>query len=351
MACATASSLRIDGGLRTGRDLLMAALLGAEEFGFGTAAARRDRLRHGPPVPPRHLSHRHRHAARGPAREVHRHARGGSTLLHDRSPRMCAASSPRSGRGRWREVVGEAARFLRRAARTADARSRRPSWRRPPGPPPAVAASRATTLGRAVSRAPASATERVRRGWHRRRRVAEPGPDRADHGRPLGRRRRWPERSARRRIAGAVALAASAAPPVRASAPSPARRHARADRPGQRLRRQGPLRRNARASDPNPIWRRRRGGARRSPATPACTGRPVDALHLVGRAGMRFAVRNSRRRGRRGGGRRARLRVHDRRRGRRPRAGRGELRRGHDRWPRVPARPVGPAGGASRRAA
>jgi glutamate synthase domain-containing protein 3 len=31
-------ALRTDGGLRTGRDVVMAALLGAEEFGFGTAA-------------------------------------------------------------------------------------------------------------------------------------------------------------------------------------------------------------------------------------------------------------------------------------------------------------------------
>ncbi len=31
-------ALRVDGGLQTGRDLLIAALLGAEEFGFGTAA-------------------------------------------------------------------------------------------------------------------------------------------------------------------------------------------------------------------------------------------------------------------------------------------------------------------------
>lgn len=30
--------LRVDGGLRTGRDIIIAALLGAEEFGFGTAA-------------------------------------------------------------------------------------------------------------------------------------------------------------------------------------------------------------------------------------------------------------------------------------------------------------------------
>jgi len=31
-------TLRVDGGLKTGRDVVMAALLGAEEFGFGTAA-------------------------------------------------------------------------------------------------------------------------------------------------------------------------------------------------------------------------------------------------------------------------------------------------------------------------
>ena len=30
--------LRVDGGLRTGRDVVMAALLGADEFSFGTAA-------------------------------------------------------------------------------------------------------------------------------------------------------------------------------------------------------------------------------------------------------------------------------------------------------------------------
>ena len=37
-ACATGSRLRTDGGLQTGRDLVIAALLGAEEYGFGTAA-------------------------------------------------------------------------------------------------------------------------------------------------------------------------------------------------------------------------------------------------------------------------------------------------------------------------
>jgi len=31
-------TLRTDGGLRTGRDIVMAAMLGAEEYGIGTAA-------------------------------------------------------------------------------------------------------------------------------------------------------------------------------------------------------------------------------------------------------------------------------------------------------------------------
>ncbi len=72
--------LRSDGGLQTGRDLLVAALLGAEEFAFGTAAlvalgcdmARQCHLDTCPD--------RHRHPARGPAREVRRHARGRRAL-------------------------------------------------------------------------------------------------------------------------------------------------------------------------------------------------------------------------------------------------------------------------------
>jgi glutamate synthase (NADPH/NADH) large chain len=36
-ACATGSSSRTDGQLKTGRDVVIAALLGAEEFGFATA--------------------------------------------------------------------------------------------------------------------------------------------------------------------------------------------------------------------------------------------------------------------------------------------------------------------------
>ena len=31
-------TMRVDGGIRTGHDVVMAALLGGEEFGFGTTA-------------------------------------------------------------------------------------------------------------------------------------------------------------------------------------------------------------------------------------------------------------------------------------------------------------------------
>ena len=42
-----------------------------------------------------------------------------------------------------------------------------------------------------------------------------------------------------------------------------------------------------------PVHARARPRTRRWPATCACSARPAGALHLVGRAGMRFAVRNS----------------------------------------------------------
>ena len=60
--------------------------------------AHRDRLRHGAPVPPRHLSDRHRDPARGPAREVRRHARRRRPLLHrDRGGRATRARRRSAG--------------------------------------------------------------------------------------------------------------------------------------------------------------------------------------------------------------------------------------------------------------
>ncbi len=60
--------LRTDGGIKTGRDVVIAAMLGAEEFGIGTAAPRRHGLHHGAPVPFQHLPGRRLHAGREAAR-------------------------------------------------------------------------------------------------------------------------------------------------------------------------------------------------------------------------------------------------------------------------------------------
>ena len=58
-------TLRTDGGLRTGRDVVMAAMLGAEEYGIGTRGAHRDGLHHGAAVPVEHLPGGRVHAGRG----------------------------------------------------------------------------------------------------------------------------------------------------------------------------------------------------------------------------------------------------------------------------------------------
>ena len=60
--------LRTDGGIKTGRDVVIAAMLGAEEFGIGTASAGRHGLHHGAPVPFQHLPGRRLHAGRKAAR-------------------------------------------------------------------------------------------------------------------------------------------------------------------------------------------------------------------------------------------------------------------------------------------
>ena len=62
--------VQTDGQMKTGRDVVIAALLGAEEFGFSTGAARGHGLHHDAGLPPQHLPGRHRHpgpAARGPS--------------------------------------------------------------------------------------------------------------------------------------------------------------------------------------------------------------------------------------------------------------------------------------------
>ena len=82
--------------------------------------ARRDRLRHGPPVPPRYVPDRHRHAARGPPGQVHRHAGAG------RAVRAGPCRGPAAGAGGHRRPK------RRRGGR----RGRRPGSRRRPGDRP-----------------------------------------------------------------------------------------------------------------------------------------------------------------------------------------------------------------------
>ena len=116
--------VQTDGQLKTGRDVVIAALLGAEEFGFATAPLVVSRLHHDAGLPPRHLPGRRRHAEPGAAQALHRqagvrrdllrvHRRGGA-----RAPRRAGLPHARRG-GR-----------PRRGARH---RPRRSTTGRPPG--------------------------------------------------------------------------------------------------------------------------------------------------------------------------------------------------------------------------
>ena len=87
--------LRTDGGLKTGRDIVIAAILGAEEYGIGTLSLVAMGLHHGPAMPQQHLPSRRLHAGREAAPEVRRHAGEGHQPddLHRRgSPRDFGAA-------------------------------------------------------------------------------------------------------------------------------------------------------------------------------------------------------------------------------------------------------------------
>ena len=70
--------VQVDGQLKTGRDVVIAALLGAEEFGFATAPLVVSGCIMMRCLPPRHLPGRCRHAESRAAREVLRQARSSS---------------------------------------------------------------------------------------------------------------------------------------------------------------------------------------------------------------------------------------------------------------------------------
>ena len=301
-------ALRTDGGLQTGRDLLVAALLGAEEFAFGTAALVVDRLRHGPPVPPRHVPDR---ASPPSARTC-----GPSSRARPRTSSATSRPSPRTSVASWPpSAPGPSARS---SARAGGCSTPVPAARAELAPVigasswPASAARRANpaSAGRDIGRAPASALE------HRcRDRVPRPGfgdgrRSAADHRRPLVRSRADRRPRARRvprpvrlelRGAAGQSFGAFAGPGV----------ELQPDRSGQRLRRQGPVGRLDHVVRRNRI----------SPPSAALRGdrrqhRPVrrDRRPAPPRRSGRDAVRGpqQRRRGGRRGHRPARLRVHDR---------------------------------------
>ncbi len=109
--------VQTDGQLKTGRDVVIAALLGAEEYGFATAPLVVERLRDDAGVPPGHVPRRRGHAEPCPAGALQREARVRRDVLrvhrpggprdprrarpadHRRGDRPCRADRRRTGRG------------------------------------------------------------------------------------------------------------------------------------------------------------------------------------------------------------------------------------------------------------
>ena len=262
-------ALRTDGGLQTGRDLLVAALLGAEEFAFGTAAlvaigCDMARQCHLDTCPTGIATQREDLRAKfaGTPDDV---VRFFTAIAEDLRRELAAVGARSVG-----EIVGESRRFLRpipmARAELAPGDRRRAVAR-------VAGAPREPGLRRPRHRARAGI---VARGRHRGG-VPRPGLGHrirspADHGRPLVRRR------ADRRARARRAPRPDPARPARCGRPvvrrvRRSRRRAPARRPGQRLRRQGPVGRDRSRSLPSPTSPPT-PPPRRSPATPSSTAPP-----------------------------------------------------------------------------
>ena len=136
--------VQVDGQMKTGRDVVIGALLGAEEFGFATAPLVVLGLHHDARLPPEHVPGGHRDAGSGAAQEVQRLARdgrellplhrrgsaradGGARLPHDRrDDRSRRLSRHRTGGA---SLEGQGARPHAAAASAEPARHRRPPSR------------------------------------------------------------------------------------------------------------------------------------------------------------------------------------------------------------------------------
>ena len=150
-------ALRTDGGLQTGRDLLIAALLGAEEFAFGTAAlvaigCDMARQCHLDTCPTGIATQREDLRAKfaGTPEQV---VRFFTAIAEDLRRELAAVGARSVG-----EIVGESRRLLARDRRSPGPSSRRSSApRRGPRSPPA--ARDPGSAGRDIGHAPASALE------------------------------------------------------------------------------------------------------------------------------------------------------------------------------------------------
>ena len=137
--------VQTDGQLKTGRDVIIAALLGCRRVRLRHRPAGGQRLHHDARLPPRHLPGRRRHAEQDAAREVHRQGRARRELLrvHRRGdagvPGGAGIPEPRRGHrpcGAARHPVGRRPLEGRRSRPLADllrarARGRTPCCTRP----------------------------------------------------------------------------------------------------------------------------------------------------------------------------------------------------------------------------
>ena len=88
--------VQTDGQLKTGRDVVIAALLGADEMGFATAPLDRDRLRDDARLPPEHVPGRDRDPGPRAARAASPARPSTSSTSSSSSPRRRARSWPSS---------------------------------------------------------------------------------------------------------------------------------------------------------------------------------------------------------------------------------------------------------------
>ena len=226
----------------------------------------RDRLRHGPPVPPQHLPDRHRHPEGRPAEEVHRHAGDGHQLLHSCWPRACAKSLAALGARTLDELVGRSDLLAQQKLSTGRAGAARPVARSSPNRRAGEQRRKTIDIDRARRDARRREILADRPALDREGRsvsVAEKRsrtPDRtvgATH-RRRDRARRTGSTAAARRARSRLRFTGSAGQSFGAFAVDGMRLHAR--RRGERLRRQGHERRRDRdpAAAPGRASRRRR---------------------------------------------------------------------------------------------